>query len=123
MLATWRLASFDHEVCISAGALPSAINASRMRSSACDSVQPTLGAGIFNFPGICPDYPDGAMPSAIQALRYFPLVKLTATHEARSAISSDQHAMLQCGDDSHTKRISSSSSDVKMSVGHGFEER
>lgn len=123
MLTAWLLATFDHEMCVSASALPSAINASRMCSSASDSVQPAFGLWILNFPGICSVCFDEAMPSAIQALRHFPLVELAATHEARAAISSDQHAMLQRGDDSHAKSISSSASDVKMSVGHGFKER
>lgn len=118
VLAAWLLASFHHEMGVSAGAAPFAFNTLGMSASADDSVGSTIGHGVFNGPDMRAGMLHTAMLSPTTTLADLPCVKSFTTHEARTLGGPHNDAMLKNVENSHAKRVSSAACDMEVSGSH-----
>ena len=94
MLAARLLASLHHEMCISAGAAPPALNTVGMSARANDGVITSASLGIVDSPNIRTSILHSAMIGFELTLLDFPEVKLLAAHEPWTFFGTDEHLML-----------------------------
>ncbi|AEX56062.1 hypothetical protein S-CBS4_gp095 [Synechococcus phage S-CBS4] len=95
VLAAGLLATFHHEVGISAGAAPLTFNALGVSASADDGVSVGVGGGIEHHPHIVGDISSMAPACLVGTLLGLPEIEHLTAHKARATLSADDHAVLE----------------------------
>jgi len=95
VLTAGLLTTLHHEVGISAGAAPLALDAFGIGTSADDGVGVSVGGGIENHPHIVGDISGMTSLGTSHALLGLPGIKHLAAHETRATLGADDHAVLQ----------------------------
>jgi len=124
VLTARLLASFHHEMSISAGAAPLSFNTLGIGASANDSVSASISGGIEHHPDIVGNISGMANTSANHALLGLPRIKHPTAHKARTTLSADDHAVLEHVKNSDAKSLLSFLGHAMVSGScHGFYRR
>ena len=124
VLAAGFLAALHHEVGISASAAPLPFDALGVGASSDDGVSIGVGGGIKHHPHIVGDISGMAGAGTGHALLGFPGIKHLTAHEARAALSADDHAMLEHVEHGDTKGLLGFLGDAMVSSDcHGIYRR
>lgn len=114
VLAAGLLATFHHEMGISAGAAPLTFNAFGVGASADDSVSISGSGGIKHHPHIVSDVAGMAHVCLVGTLLSLPGIKHLTAHEARATLSADDHAVLENIEHSDAQGILSLLADAEV---------
>lgn len=95
VFTAWLLAALHHVMGVSACAGPFAFDALGLSASADDSMGIAIGNGIKNHPHIVCQVASMTAACLVGTLLHLPCIKILSAHEAGSALSADDHRMLQ----------------------------